>query len=293
MKDTLLLLRSYGDLVVALGTYAAHPQPRQMELVASVHLKPLYDALCDASLLARVPAVHFEDFGIRHQILGCFTDRYLMRMSSLKELRSLGVYLKTNFATGDRIFMEQTARLPLAQFFTGVSLAGAVHNGKQNIYQAYQAFWGGASHANETTNPSMPTIQNVLLLPGSRKKIKVLPISLVQELVALEQTAAVQIRVAGLPTEIEQIPGNPLVYRDFSTLIDYMKAADFIISADSLPAHLAQLMCKPHWILYNSSINHAWLTPYAATHQCCGTFADSSKLMHFIGSKKTDIACSN
>jgi ADP-heptose:LPS heptosyltransferase len=61
-------------------------------------------------------------------------------------------------------------------------------------------------------------------------------------------------------------------YRNFTELMQLISDADYIISSDSLPAHAAQLLQKPHAILYANKINQEWVTPFAKEYGTAFTF---------------------
>ena len=49
---------------------------------------------------------------------------------------------------------------------------------------------------------------------------------------------------------------------------------DFIIAADSLPIHLAQLLNKPHFILFPNGHPRNFMTPYALEYNSHGEFSN-------------------
>ena len=95
---------------------------------------------------------------------------------------------------------------------------------------------------------------------------------------ALDQKG-VQYKIAKFSAGIENKKGmlNEIGYSNFIDLVQIIKKADFIISSDSLPVHIAELYHKPHWILYNHKINTNWLTP------------SSSSLNYYSTSEQTNL----
>ena len=54
-----------------------------------------------------------------------------------------------------------------------------------------------------------------------------------------------------------------LSYSNFEELIDLIKAADYIYTSDSLPAHIANFLAIPHSIIYQYKSVNRFCTPYA------------------------------
>jgi ADP-heptose:LPS heptosyltransferase len=63
-------------------------------------------------------------------------------------------------------------------------------------------------------------------------------------------------------------------YNNFDELLKMIQDADFIIGADSLPIHLANLLNKPHFILYPKGFTQLFITPFALANQSFGTFEE-------------------
>jgi ADP-heptose:LPS heptosyltransferase len=59
------------------------------------------------------------------------------------------------------------------------------------------------------------------------------------------------------------VPVKVHLHDSFDDLLALIDQADEIITADSLPAHLAQLFAKPHVIYYAKDVDYEWVTPYA------------------------------
>ena len=99
---------------------------------------------------------------------------------------------------------------------------------------------------------------------------------------ALDQKA-VQYTIAKFSDGIENKNGmlNEIGYSNFTDLVEIIKKADFIISSDSLPVHIAELYHKPHWILYNHKINRNWLTPSSSSSNYYSTF-EQTNLINII-----------
>lgn len=258
-KRTLLLLRSYGDFAVAICTYGRYAsEDRNISLYASAHLRPLYDSLQISQAGIRLPRIEFVDWGIRHQILSIFTNRFLFSLISLAECRRIGRFCNSDTGLMDDIWLEQKKRHRLFNLFTGIQTQ-YVHNGIMNIYDAYAYFWGAVPVKQH--RPVASVIHKVLVLPGSRKPEKRLPMSLISQIRSKTITVNGAVIVAGLRSEMEAYEGELHIISSFDELIRLIRESDFIHCADSVAAHLCELFEKPHRVYYNKAINLPWATP--------------------------------
>jgi ADP-heptose:LPS heptosyltransferase len=277
--DAIFFLRSYGDFIVALHAFSNSKNNRAFILYASKHLQPLYESLPPALLPANTN-IQFTDIGIRHTLLSCFTNKFFFTIGNVKELNALGEYMRALKKTGTvkTWYLEQSKRKLFVDLFTETRFQSIHHQG--NIYQSYQTFLG---HTPNFADDSFSITKNplsIIVFPDSRKAEKILPGSLLQKIKAL-CTDKFSLRIAHF-AGAETTPVQAGGYRNFSELVQLLQSADFIISSDSLPAHLAQLLNKPHWIFYNQKINTEWITPYAQRQGNFACFDEVDKLDFFL-----------
>jgi ADP-heptose:LPS heptosyltransferase len=82
---------------------------------------------------------------------------------------------------------------------------------------------------------------------------------------------------------IQTVPvGKVATHDSFTDLIRLIQAADLVITADSLPAHLSQLLHRPHFVCYEGMPNPEWLTPYAIKTKAFGVLGDVARILEFI-----------
>jgi hypothetical protein len=267
--DTVFLLRSYGDFVIALASLEKSSGDNPIAIRASRHFYSLFQALQQQQLIGDYPDITFIDLDIRRQILGAFTNKYLFYPHSFRELQHLKNHLR-QYPVAGKAYLEQKLRHQWLSWFTGQHFQ-YIHDGRENIYTAYSRFTGVAP-VQPARSIATDTIIRVLITPGSRKPGKALPAVLVNALRCDWEKQGVQVKVAGLPTELSAYDGKLDTYSSFVELLAFIKEADMVLSADSLPVHLAALMGKPHHIYYNGKVNHPWLTPYAGLHNTYTTF---------------------
>ena len=271
--DNIFFLRSFGDFVIALYAISKSKNSTRFRYIVSSHLLELFEAIPEEFLPATL-TIEFVDFGIQNNILGCFTNRHLISRSSGKELLSLRAYIKKikNENGSGKIFVEQKRRIQWPRIFSGVQLDYIHYRG--NIYESYANFFQSQQTQDLSVQQNGINGVNVVIFPGSRKKEKEIPASLLKRINELYKSTGKRITTAFLQSIPAQSDGDSIVYNNFSELISFIKQADFIITSDSLPAHISQLLNKPHWIFYPQKINTEWLTPgaletnyYAAFHE--------------------------
>jgi len=228
------LLRAYGDFAIAVQAL-----PSSDEIVASLHLKPLYDALLSRGCISP-RSIDFVDFGITGSQLNIFTNKDFLGIDTLCQLSKIKIYMHANPGSFD--FVEQSARLRLLNFFTGHSFQALFKTGNP-VYEAF----GLPAHALGDKKV------NMLIFPDARLKKREIPSSV-----------------------LAQIPGRVVRfgkdYKNFEELIDLIQSADYIYAADSLPLHLAYLCHKPHYILYPEGGKLDFFTPDALASGSYSTF---------------------
>ncbi|MBW4889882.1 hypothetical protein KXQ82_09150 [Mucilaginibacter sp. HMF5004] len=138
-----------------------------------------------------------------------------------------------------------------------------------NIYDAKRKFF--TSYFGLTYNPEADIlieqnqkINRIIIFPDSRIKDKEIPGILINEIV--KNFPEIEINTANFT--IEKLPGT-LNYSNFTQIIDLIKSADFIISSDSLPCHLANFYNVRHFVIYmkgSKFYTDKFQTPFMIKH---------------------------
>ena len=273
----LFLLRAYGDFVIAIRSVLLSPQPSSIQLVASNHLYPLFEAISLTMDTSQIQ-IDFEDFGIQQGQLNLFTNRYLIQQNTLEQVKKIKSYLAEN--ENEALFedvLEQQRKKNLFQFMVGKKFNAIVK--KDQVYQEYANYYG------YDTNPKLlndgTEKKNFLLLPDARISKRNIPQEIIQSIIKEVNQRGANIQVAyfkrvsqvnktGRPIKVQMqtdLIFNQTVYNNFKELIQLIQEADFIIGADSLPIHLSQLLNKKHFILYPTAGSKAFFTPYTVARQ--------------------------
>jgi hypothetical protein len=232
------LLRAYGDFAIAVQALASTDR-----IVASLHLKPLYDAMISRGCISP-QSIDFVDFGIRGSQFNLFTNKTFFSIDTFRQLSKIKQYVRANPGSTD--FVEQSARLGLLNFFTEHSFKAIFETGEP-VYAAY----GLPAQSLERKG------DKVLILPDARLPKRVIPSSILSR---------IEGQVARFGSE----------YSNFEQLIDLIQASDYVVAADSLPIHLAHLCRKPHYILYPDGGKLDFFTPDALASGSYSTFSQFS-----------------
>jgi hypothetical protein len=289
----LFLLRAFGDFVILLQALMQSPQKNKYTIIASKHLQPLYDELALAIDLTSIQ-IQFINFGITNTQLSLFTNKHLLSLNMLNELKEIKNYVKQNPNTEGTDYIEQDKRIGLFNAITGLSFNSIIST--DPVYISYAKFFDiqdikevevthesredkNSKNIEDKVLDNKLNAKKVLLFPDTRQAKKNIPNSLINK---IEN----EIASKGYTLEIayfKQVPRittanntasktKQVVYSNFKTLIQYIQDAELILGADSLPIHLAYLLKKPHYILYPNGYPQLFMTPYAQINNRFGTF---------------------
>lgn len=277
MKKAIVFLRSFGDFTIAISVLRKFSSHADYMFYASVHLEPLYNDLM-ASISDLELNIQFIDFGIKKKIFGYFTNKHSVESHSFRELMNLSKWLR---GMGDReLYFEQRRKQWMIAPFLGGTFP-YIHEKSRNIYNSYLTHFG-VTPEMLAFQESPTTIQKILVLPESRKKSKSFQPIFIHELASSLTKQGLDVTTAFFKN-IQTVPvGKVATHDSFADLINLIQEADLVITADSLPAHLSQLLQRPHFVYYEGKPNPEWMTPYARHTMAFGVLGDVARVNHFI-----------
>lgn len=267
----IFLLRAYGDCIVALQSILNSPLRAELEIVASKHHQPLVDAL-PAQLIPADLNIQFVDWGIRTPLLRAFSNRYLLHADTRRELSALRSFLQQHPAPQGGDWVEQPHRKKILELGTGHRFGTIADAGP--VYTAFHHFF-------HTVDPEIffsddglhaPGPQRILILPSARIPRRDLPDRVIETLKRLHTLKGDQVQLAYYNQQPNKKLRGTISYNSFRELVQLVQEADFVYGADSLPVHLAQLLLKPHCIVYPDGGSHRFFTPFALQHALYKTF---------------------
>lgn len=262
----IICCRAYGDFIIALNTAIHSKQPQQFELVASSHLKPLYDAIPPAYLNKDIH-IQFVNWGIKGSLLRAFTNRFLLHPDMLHELISIKRWIKKQPSINTQWVLEQNKRQWLVEWITQTKFESIATNG--NIYDAFQTFFEASTLLIPLPN-NQP--MQVLVLPTTRQSFKDIPMHSIGAIMDNLPQKKHHVTVAYFKKAPSSMVQQSTTYQRFDELIALILQADYIFAPDSLTAHLAYFFKKPHTILHSPKAVPSFLTPFTLANQCFYSF---------------------
>jgi hypothetical protein len=275
----LFLLRAYGDFVILLQALLESPQKNKYSLIASKHLEPLYQELALVIDLSSIQ-IQFINFGITNTQLSLFTNKHLLSLNTLNELKQIKNFVNQNPNKEGQDYIEQDKRIGLFNAITGLNFNSIIST--DSVYNTYAKFFEIQNTKTEEVKAGDNKLNSkkVLLFPDTRQAKKNIPSSLIYKLeneieakgYTLEIAYFKQVPDIATTNNDKNASNNKVVYTNFNTLIQLIIDAELILGADSLPIHLAYLLKKPHYILYPNGYPQLFMTPYAQINNRFGTF---------------------
>ena len=260
----LFLLRAYGDFVILLQALIQSSQKNKYTIIASKHLQSLYEELALVIDLSSIQ-IQFIDFGITNTQLSLFTNKHLLSINTLNELKQIKNFVKQNPNKEGIDYIEQTTRIKAINFLTGIEFKAMIM--PNAIYSNYDIFFMNTTKKDYQTKQ----LNNILILPDARLKKRIIKLNLIESIKQHYTTKAKKITTARFKNKIN---GDDLIYNNFKDLIKYIQEADFIIAADSLPIHLCELFNKPHFMLFPNGHPRNFITPYALDNSSFAEFSN-------------------
>lgn len=286
---------------------------------ASAHLQPLYEDLKKNDSTFNLP-IEFVGLGIKHKILAWFTNRYLFSLGAFREAKALNAWRKNLVHKLDshpdpmkkqwlQLYLEQKKRAWLLRTFFG-GFRSFVHE-SGNVYDSYaNLFLTGNENVLQNTSPSENSndsiapvvIRKILILPESRKPLKEIPISFIAQIAKAIQKDSSSIQKTSASPANKKYNLSVAFYKNvplaasllseqcitlkthtaFLDLINLIKDADLVVTADSLPAHLSEFLNKPHFIYYAGKPAIEWLTPYGRKYNSFASIGNTESLLNFL-----------
>lgn len=249
-------LKAFGDYVIARSALRrAGEAGEAAHMVIGEHLLPLHKALGGRERThvipqgASVPAV----FDVKKAGLAAALCSSMRMRRGLRHLtRQAGLTLVFD-------------RLGPRERFLGAGGRACALPAADNIYRAYASFLGA-----EQVLPERPAVSGaatkVGIFPGSRITSKQLPQTLIDRIASASRASGLDVTVFCLDGEPVATAGDgtavKVVPRSFDAMRDAVDHCDFVISADSMPAHLAEFLGRPVFVV--SPVPNAYWLPLSS-----------------------------
>ena len=290
MSKALVFLRSFGDFTIAISVLRKSSILEGYVFYASKHLEPLYidlkNSLPDIDL-----NIHFIDLEIKKKVFGFFTNKHSIELHSFRELMNLRRWVRDEGLgveefrglEGGRtqLFFEQRRKQWMIAPYMGKTFP-YIHKKSRNIYQSYFQHFGVEQSLLSIHNPARSELKKILVLPESRKPSKSFKPLFIHQLTKSLLGQGFEVTTAFFKKLPFQTEGKVAVHVAFADLIHLINESDLVVTADSLPAHLAQLLGKPHFVYYEAKPNQEWTTPFCNLNKAFGEMGDLSSLQTYL-----------
>jgi hypothetical protein len=136
----ILALRSFGDFVILINSLIHCKEKQNYTIIASAHLKPLYDSLINFVDINEVKIL-FIDLKIKHGLLNLFTIKYFFSIATIIQVKLLKKALNqlVDFEKSELI-IEKEDRKWLLQFILNFKFKSIV-NRNYSVYEAFELFF--------------------------------------------------------------------------------------------------------------------------------------------------------
>jgi ADP-heptose:LPS heptosyltransferase len=266
----IFVLRAYGDFTILLQALLRSNKKSQYKLVASSHLQPLFISLQQFVNFEAIQ-IEFVDFGIDKTLLRFFTNKFFFSPNCFKEIKSIKTFLKANPNSEGQDYIEQDKRITWFNFLAGKKFKHIIED--QNVYNSYDHFFENSTfqHLKKPEDKQINSKKKLMIFPDSRLPAKNIPSDILDKIIQDQTNKGHIVQVAYFKTQTNK---HSISYKNFDELLTIIQDADFIIGADSLPIHLANLLNKLHFILYPKGFTQLFITPFALANQSFGTFEE-------------------
>ena len=278
-KVCFLQVKAFGDFVIAA---AAVERVRAVDrsrviMATGEHLRPLSDAIMPpvpvvelATAETGVPSIFdVRRNGLRAAIRSAWNVRRAIARAPLGD--------------GAVILMDHIG--PRERFIIGDHPAAGFRDGTDNIYTGYETMLVDAGFTLvPIAKPVARKRQRIGIFPGSRIAAKNLSPDLVARVLTQAKRDGVEAELFLLDGERPDLErGNlphTLVPRQFSALYEAIRGVDMVVSADSLPAHLAERAGVDVFV-FTPRPNPFWMPPSVIRENRWGLFEDPAALPRF------------
>lgn len=263
---TFVCLKSYGDYVI-LRASLLNRQTNQLAILIGDHLSELDQALGEYTKIHMLP--HRE--GNVPSIFDVKKNGFILAIRSawkLKQLISNCQINNSSILVFDKLRIRERI---IAGGHMSLELPSA-----NNIYKSYYNFFNCYPNVQFLPSHSCPDriVRNIGIFPGSRVSVKCIPQSiteLIVKILSLQGFNPVLFLLDGeIADKFDCACDVVKVSRNFSAMAQAVKQVDAVISADSMPAHLAEYFGVPVFVV-TPRPNRYWLplSAFDNNYWCC------------------------
>jgi ADP-heptose:LPS heptosyltransferase len=263
-----LPIRAFGDFIIT-ASVIKDKFTDKIPVILPQYLTDIFNAISAENYFDVIGQIDYSDQAAFNELHKVKDLTNLKRL--FKDLRTF--YLATTDKRNNYLLDYSSKRVSFAKGkLVWPQVNENIYEGKTKILAQY--FTPKVSK-NELLPFNITSSTKILILPGSRLKSKVLNAGLVSMIIKGFGQNKVDIAEFGKKDGVEN---NVLFFSNFNKLISLINEYDFIISAESLPFHLANFLNKPHFVIYNESkhFKETFMTPYMMRNNSYGIFKEDN-----------------
>lgn len=281
--------KAFGDFVIAVNSIERRVAPPGggIAMLVGAHLRPLLDVMG-----LRIP-YSFLDHGER-------------AVPALVSVRKEGVVRALKSAVGLKSAMMRAEvpadallvfdKLDKRERFLAAGRSSVALPAADNIYSAYDRFLDAEGFGFADASAGAVEGGPLRIFPGSRLQAKHIPPNVIEAILATAQAGGVEAELMLLDGESPELEASGLPFtrvpRDFASLIAAVRGAGRVVSADSMPAHMAEYVGRPVFV-YSPVPNRYWLPRSSYTGGWEALFSDdghTARLAAFLNTPSGAIA---
>lgn len=269
MSEIYVPIRAFGDFTITTAVIKNHFTGK-LDIILPNYLSELYTVLNGDDYYNIVDVIDMNRSPAFFELHKVKKAGDLLRLR--REVITINKHLKRQHK---HLFDYRNRRLNIFfKKFTYPVSTGNIYRAKINLLNSTLT----TKPADQINYTGVAEVKKAVIFPGSRKRSKIVDIDLVRKIISSGLFNSIDYAYH----QSEEPLDGAIVFHDFAGLKDIVLNYDLIISADSLPLHLAYFFNKPHFGIYNDYLNTQWLTPYIEekkyhtvyTGNVEGTFAD-------------------
>ncbi|MEZ2334974.1 hypothetical protein AB6735_05040 [Mucilaginibacter sp. RCC_168] len=270
MNTFYLPIRSFGDFIIT-ASVVKHNFVNKIPIILPDYFKEIFSAINAESLFEIRSTNNYKN-------QPAFFELY--KVKDFKNFTRLINDIKILISTvnhNDRYLVDYSSKR-LA--FTRANLVWPEK--KLNAYEGRLKLFSDLNLIRDNSSADLintvdpDKLTRILILPDSRIEIKSISPDLVQ--LIRNEFKSIVTNVAHFSTNNNRVNNDCLYYSSFNELIALISSYDLIISAESLPYHLASHLKKAHFVIYNQSrhFDAKFMTPFMVANKYYSLFTGSN-----------------
>jgi hypothetical protein len=248
-----LPIRSFGDFIITASVIKRRII-NKIPILLPEYLTEFFFAINGDELFEVVNTIEFKN---QPAFFELYTVRSLKNITRLiNDYRYIYRVLNRN----DKFILDYSSK---RLFFAGANLVWPAKN--ENIYEAKLKLFTD----NVVLKPegkigntiSFDQFRRIIIIPDSRIKEKSISSDLIKKIINKFKNHKFDIAFF---SKEKKIGLDSIYYSNFNELIHLIITYDLVITAESLPYHLANYLGKPHFVIYNQSrhFKKTFMTPF-------------------------------